>query len=168
MKLIKRFDDHTYDENWKTEKRIACRAIYYKNGKIAMVKSEKHQYYKFPGGGVEKGETKKEALIRETLEETGIVIKKRSIRPFGYTIEKRKSIFGDSIFLQYSYYYFVDIEDECKSPQLIDYEIEEQFHLVFIEPSIAIKENDKLYQVKKHTFLQRENMILNFLKGTDF
>lgn len=165
MKLIKVFDDHKYDEHWKIEKRIACRAIYYKTGKVAMVKSEKHQYYKFPGGGVEPGETNEEALIRETLEETGMIIKKETIQPFGYTIEKRKSIFGDSIFLQYSYYYLVDIEDERKDPHLVDYEIEEQFHLVFIDPSTAIKENNIVYQSKEYSFLQRENTILNFLKN---
>lgn len=165
MKLIKFFDDCNYNDNWKIEKRIACRAIYYKDSKVAMVKSEKHQYYKFPGGGVEQGETNEEALIRETLEETGMIIKKETIQPFGYTIEKRKSIFDDSIFLQYSYYYLVDIEDELQKPHLVDYEIEEQFHLVFIEPSIAMKENNTLYQSKGYTFLQRENTILSFLKN---
>lgn len=163
MNILKEFDDKNYNENLPIIKRIATRAIFYKNGKVAMVKSGKHSYYKFPGGGVEINETHEDALIRETREETGLQIKRDSISAFGYTIEKRMSFFEKAIFFQYSYYYLVDVEDEIIEPHLIDYEINEKFQLVFIQPNQAIDKNEKLFQKKGYTFLKRENYILQLL-----
>ncbi len=47
-----------------------------KDGKILLVKSVygNEQFYLFPGGGVEYGETIEKAAIRETLEETGFKV----------------------------------------------------------------------------------------------
>ena len=39
-----------------------------------MVHSKIYNYYKFPGGGIDDGETKIDALIRETKEDTGLTI----------------------------------------------------------------------------------------------
>jgi len=72
-------DMKNYDESLPRFLREAVRAIIFSNGKIAMVKSEKEGYYKFPGGGIKNGETHEEALIRETLEETGLSISASSI-----------------------------------------------------------------------------------------
>lgn len=160
MHVLRKFDDQNYDNTLPIIKRIAVRAIFYKDGKMAMVTSQVHQYYKFPGGGVEVGETKEDALIRETQEETGLRIKRQSIKPFGYTIEKRMSLFEKAIFLQYSYYYIVDVEEDIGTPHLVDYEISEGFQLVFVDPLQAIVENDLVFQEKGYTFLQRENYIL--------
>ena len=40
-----------------------------------MIHSLKYDYYKFPGGGIENGENPVEAMIRETREEAGLVVK---------------------------------------------------------------------------------------------
>ncbi len=52
------------------------RGIIIEAGKIVLIerKSKDRTYYIFPGGGVEKGETTKEALAREMKEELGIDI----------------------------------------------------------------------------------------------
>lgn len=49
-----------------------------------MVHAKKFNYYKFPGGGIEPGECHEEALVRETLEETGLAVLPESIRAYGY------------------------------------------------------------------------------------
>jgi 8-oxo-dGTP diphosphatase len=48
-----------------------------KDGKVLLVKSkyEENEFYLFPGGGMEFGETIEETAIRETLEETGLKVK---------------------------------------------------------------------------------------------
>ena len=57
--------------------RIRSASILIKDGKILLIhrKNGGNEYYSFPGGGVEKGETIEDACIRELLEETSIKIK---------------------------------------------------------------------------------------------
>ncbi len=165
MRLLKEINSNDYDTSLDIIKREACRAIYYKNGKVGMIKSERHNYYKFPGGGRENNETLIDTLIRETKEETGMTIKPNTIEDFGYVVEKRKSLFEDKIFLQYSYYYLVDVEEKIGDIHLVDYEIEEKFKLVFVTPIEAIKENMLVYKKYKYTFLERENYILKLIKN---
>lgn len=51
-------------------------AIIELDGKIALIKRVRnnHEYYVFPGGGIEEGETPEDAAIREVKEELGIDI----------------------------------------------------------------------------------------------
>lgn len=50
--------------------------IVIKEGKVLLVRSKykKEEFYLFPGGGMEFGETIEKAAIRETLEETGVKV----------------------------------------------------------------------------------------------
>lgn len=63
--------------NCKTEylpviNRYASKAVFYEEtGKVALMYMSRINCYKLPGGGIEKGETEVEALIRELREETG-------------------------------------------------------------------------------------------------
>jgi len=56
------------------QKRV--RAVIIKDGKILTIKRFKNNetYYVFPGGGVEKDEDVKSALIRECLEEVNVTV----------------------------------------------------------------------------------------------
>ena len=56
--------------------KIKSGAIVEIDGKIALIKRVRnnHEYYVFPGGGIEAGETPEEAAIREIKEELGIDI----------------------------------------------------------------------------------------------
>lgn len=53
-------------------KRYGARAIILNEDKILLMHRIKngHEYYVFPGGGVEKGETAEQAVLREVYEET--------------------------------------------------------------------------------------------------
>lgn len=57
-----------------TNMRTRVRAIIIKDENIILIKRTKKDeiYFVFPGGGVEEGETEKEALVREIKEELGL------------------------------------------------------------------------------------------------
>ena len=67
--------EHTPKPKW-WEKRESenVRAIVIRDGKLLLLKRIKQgqEYYVFPGGHVDEGETTREAVTRETLEETNI------------------------------------------------------------------------------------------------
>ena len=64
----------TYAEPY-AKKRISCRAIIIKNGKILLSHETNGNTYMSPGGGIEDGETQEECVEREVLEETGYIVK---------------------------------------------------------------------------------------------
>ena len=74
MRLLFEMDTKDYDRNGTAFIRHSARCINIKNGLVAMVHSIKYDYYKFPGGGIEKGESAECAMIRETREEAGLTV----------------------------------------------------------------------------------------------
>ncbi len=164
MHILHIFDAQNYDISWNCFRREAVRAIIFKNNKIALVKSAKEGYYKFPGGGIEPNETHIEALVRETCEETGLLIIPQTVRQLGSIIEKRRSIYDNNeIFEQHSYYYFADIGAESTQGCLDMYEAELGYHLEFIDLETAWKTNIELGNNYESAFLQREAYIIKLL-----
>jgi len=166
MRLLESFDKKDYDLCTGYFKRTAVRAIIFKDHKLAMIQSLKFQEYKFPGGGILDGEPMIEALIRETKEETGLLINKDSIKPYGYMIEKRKSILNpNDVFEMDSYYYLCEIFDEIHQPNMDDYEIEYGYQLKFVSLDEAIINNQKQL-IHQHiaTWIERELKVLEILK----
>lgn len=82
------------------------RAVIVKNGKILLIKRTKPDlvYWVTPGGGVETGETNKEALIRECKEELGVKIEVKDLI-LEFISEKEETV-G-----QKEYFYYVNILD---------------------------------------------------------
>lgn len=161
-------DLKNYKENGTVGKRPSVRGVIIKNGKIAMMHSLKYDYYKLPGGGIEEGEELRDTLVREVKEESGLVVKKDTIKEFGYVRRIEKGMFED-IFMQENYYYLCDVEDDVSSQELDDYEAEEGFTLEFVTPEYAINVNnigDHKEKVEKQTFtgmLTRENRVLQMV-----
>ncbi len=164
MKILRVFDNNNYKASWNCFKREAVRAIIIKDNKLALVKCEKEGYYKFPGGGIEAGESHMEALIRETLEETGLHIVPESIHGFGTLLEKRRSIYGNKeIFEQYSHYYFADVSEEMEQLSLDEYEMELGYYLEFTDIETARQTNILLDNNYESDFLLREAYIMELL-----
>ncbi len=58
------------------EKRMssAAAALYTADGRVLVVKAHYKQYWSFPGGVIDAGETPRAAAVRETQEEVGLTI----------------------------------------------------------------------------------------------
>ena len=163
MRTIAIFDEKNYKENANRFIREAVRAVIIKNGKVALVKSLKESHYKFPGGGIEENESHIDTLIRETKEETGLVIKPNTIKECGLIHEIRKSIYNNDIFEQKSYYYFAEVEDNILNQELSEYEKELQYVLEWVNLSIAYEVNTNLGKEYANKFLLRESCVLKLL-----
>lgn len=164
MRVIDVIDDKNYDNNWKRFKREAVRGIIISNNKCALVKSTKKGFYKLPGGGIEKGESHIQTLIREVKEEAGLSVIPESIKEYGLLHEIRKSKKVDNqIFDQKSYYYFAEVEDELTFQKLDDYEIELGYSLEWVDLHHAYETNINLSKKFGGKFILREAIIFELL-----
>lgn len=142
MRTLFEMDKKNYDSSGKVFYRPSVRSIIIRGGRVAMVHSLMYDYYKFPGGGIESGETRHQALIRETAEESGLCVVPDSIQEYGCVrrIEKSDKP-GISVFVQNNFYYFCEAEPEPGAQKLDDYEARERFTLEFVEAEHAIDVN---------------------------
>ena len=166
MRLLFEIDTKDYDPNGVAFIRHSARCIHIKNGLVAMVHSIKYDYYKFPGGGIEKAESREHAMIRETQEEAGLIVIPESVKEYGYVHRVQKSDHDDAdYFVQDNYYYLCDVEEGVRSQHLDDYEADENFTLEYVEPDKAIFVNRNIdHGPKEQIMLEREARVLELLK----
>ena len=164
MRLLFTMDRGDWEEGKKSFSRPSARAVVIRDGRVAMVYSQKFRHYKFPGGGIEAGESREAALLREAREEAGLVLDPQSVRPYGFVhrIERGSE---EPLFIQDNFYYLASAF--AIVPQELDgYEAEEGYTLHWVDPREAIKQNKALtsvYKRKYHTMLLREAMVLERL-----
>lgn len=165
MRLLFNLDTKDYSSTEHVFSRPSVRAIIIKDGKVGMVHSLKYDYYKFPGGGIEQGESNEQALIRETREEAGLVVVPSSIREYGNVHRVSKSDQeGVDIFVQDNLYYLCGIESKVVSQHLDAYERDERFTLEWIDPKQAIVVNRTHdHGPKNPIMLEREALVLERL-----
>ena len=165
MKDLFVIDLKDYDDNWPVYSRPSARAIIIKDDQVLLIYSRKYDYYKFPGGGIDKNETNIDALIREVKEETGYQIIPESIKEFGRVLRKQADSFYDKqIFVQENFYYLCDIGDEIADIKLDDYEKDEGFTTVWINPLSAAKHNHDLKDFgADKTLVNRDEKVLELL-----
>lgn len=123
-----------FDESveWKRE---AARAVLKdSNGQYALMYSKTYNYYKLPGGGIEDGESKEEALKRELLEEVGA--NANVLGAIGRVIELRAF---NNHQRQISYAYYAEVVGEVGANSLEKGEIEEGFEVVWVGLDEAIR-----------------------------
>lgn len=163
MKLLFTLDSKNYDESIEVVSRPSARAIIIKDKQIGMIHSEKHDFYKFPGGGIEDGEDPRDAMIREVREEAGLTVIPESIAEFG-NVHRRSITERGGLFIQDNLYYICQCEDGRLEQLLDDYEAEERFTLEFVTPEVAIEKN-RICPAKKENpnMLEREARVLELL-----
>ncbi len=165
MRLLFTIDKKDYDPSGIPHVRNSARCISIRDRRVALIRSTKHNFYVFPGGGIAPGETSEEAVIREAREEAGLVVIPRSIRPYGYVRRAQKVEREDAdYFLQDNLYYLCDVERAEVAQSLDAYEAEEGYRCEWIDPRAAIRVNlfgERTLQAP--VMLERETRILQLL-----
>ena len=165
MRLLFAIDLQDYADCTYTFRRDSARAIILREGKVAMVHSLRDDYYKLPGGGIEKGESTIDAMIRETREEAGLIVKPETVREYGYVHRiQRGGRDPQECFIQDNFYYLCEVEEEIHAPQLEVSEAEAGFVLEFVDARHAIRTNrESALDNRYHTMLLREARVLELL-----
>ena len=165
MRLLFSIDKQDYADCTYTFVRNSARSIILRDGKVAMIHSLRDDYYKFPGGGIEKDETPVEAMIRETREEAGLVVRPETVREYGLVHRiQRGGVDPNECFIQDNFYYICESEEEIHPPQMEDYEVEAGFTLEFVDARHAIRTNrESALENRYHTMLHREARVLEML-----
>lgn len=164
MKDLFVMDFQDYNPEGKIFSRPSARAIIIQDGKALLMYSKKYDYYKFPGGGIEKGESHAETLCREVTEESGYVVRPESIEEYGRVLRKQKDSYDENcIFQQENFYYFCDVEEKTTDRNLDDYEEEESFTVVWMDLMEASRHN--LYERRNNggdaTLIEREGKVFD-------
>lgn len=165
MRLLFEMDKRDYDQCTHLFVRNSARSIIIKNKKVAMIYSGQYSYYKFPGGGIENGENPVDAMIRETREESGLVVLPDTVKEYGYVHRIQRSDRDEmECFIQDNYYYLCKTTDEIVSQELDDYEAKENYTLKYVEPDIAIRKNRHVAQSPHNQIMfEREARVLELL-----
>lgn len=167
MRTLFEFNIGDFRRNGTVGRRPSVRGIILRGGEIAMVYSEKYRYVKFPGGGINEGESYEDTLVREVREETGMQVIPDTIREYGLVIREEKGMIDD-LFVQENYYYTCSTEETLCEQNLDAYEAEEHFRLRWLQPEEAIAINrerlkDELDDKWLRHIIERDTMVLEKL-----
>lgn len=145
--------------------RTAVRAVILRGRDLLMVYSANVGDYKFPGGGVNDGETHEQALVRELLEECGAQLV-RVNGGLGAVIEYDLPEERDfDVFKMTSNYYLCAVRDGVTNQSLEGYEAELGFQPVWVDIDKAIAENRSLLlATDPPEWLGREIFFLEYLR----
>ena len=145
--------------------RIAIRGIALHGRKLLMVRSTEVGDYKFPGGGLNAGETHEQALIREVQEECGM-----SLTCFGaevgVVVEYLRPQERDcDVFQMTSHYYQCEVDNVFGAQKLDAYEKDLGFKPVWLDVDETIRANKLLLARKsKPGWLKREILVLEYIR----
>ena len=146
-------------------RRTAVRAVVERDGRLLLVRNNRGDV-KFPGGGLEEGESHEETLRREVSEETGHVLSLVG-RKLGTATERYPDIRDpDAVFEMISHYYQCGIVSDKGPQRLDDYEAEMGFVSVWLPFAAAIETNRALLEAQPENmnrWVTRETAVLEFL-----
>ena len=165
MRLLFEMDRRDHGACTRTFVRNSARAIIISGGRVAMIHSQRYDYYKFPGGGIEPGEDPVDAMIRETREEAGLAVIPGSVREYGCVHRVQRSDRDpDERFVQDNFYYLCRVEAEPVPQRLDDYEAGEGFALEYVCPQTAIERNRRdILSPWDPAMFEREARVLELL-----
>ncbi|GIG59921.1 hypothetical protein Lfu02_42930 [Longispora fulva] len=150
----------------RTVGRSSVRGIVRRHGRLLMVRSRDGDY-KFPGGGVEAGESVPDALCRELAEECGARVLGVG-EPFGRVLEHAAAREADyDVFTNTSWYLHCEIAADFGEQRLEDDERELGLVPVWVDIAEAIAVNSALLAGGAGPrWLRRETTVLRLVNGS--
>jgi ADP-ribose pyrophosphatase YjhB (NUDIX family) len=142
----------------------AVRAVVFDDiGRVALLNVKEKNYYLLPGGGIEEGETPKQALKRETKEETGAIV--TILDTIGETVEYRN--FLDPKEIKHNVCFFCAESGNRQKPKFTKKETEMCCELVWVEMNRAIELVEKSEPITKkgESAVKRDLFILKKVKS---
>lgn len=101
--------------------RLTARSVVIRNGKILLNSFNNGLYYNLPGGGVEAGETIRQAVEREVLEESGYKVESKDLLyVYEYNPIRDKYSYGDRGSLSHVFLCVIDERVAQRSPTVYD------------------------------------------------
>lgn len=165
MRLLFEIDKQDYAACTRRFVRHSARSVIIHGKTVAMIHSLKYDCYKFPGGGIEGDESPVAAMLRETREEAGLVVKPETVKEYGYVHRIQKSTKDAAeCFVQDNFYYLCDAERTPVSQQLDRYEAEERYTLEFVDPQTVLQKNRAVAESPYDpTMFEREARVIELL-----
>lgn len=143
MKTLLVVDEKNYTDEMPVCERFCVRGVIIRDGKVAVQKGSAGDY-KILGGGMEPDEELAAALSREVQEESGLVVKKDTIREIGEILEMREDLYEKGTkYVCHSRFYFCDVEEELVETNMTASEIEKGYHLEWASCEEIIAGNEK-------------------------
>ncbi len=159
--LLFTVDKKDYPADASVFNRTAVRGLITQGEKYAMIHS-KFGEYKFPGGGMNQGETYEHTLIREVAEETGLVVIPESIQYLGYVEEIRDGMECDVLKMT-SHYYHCQVEDRLVPRNLDTYEADYEYRLEWVTLGEAIQNNENIKDTTRIPWTERDTRMMQYL-----
>ncbi len=156
--------EQTIEANRHVNRRQAVRAVIHDGKQLLMVHNVGGDF-KFPGGGIESGESHEEALAREIAEETGyseVVVDTY----LGHAVSRYRDQEDPTAYFEMdSYYYTVQLKGNSQEQALDDYEKALAFTPVFCPIEDALRINKAIVeQGNAHQWVEREIRVLEELR----
>jgi 8-oxo-dGTP pyrophosphatase MutT (NUDIX family) len=151
----------------RTIERTAVRALVRAGAELLMVRSEVAGDYKFPGGGVEAGESPAETLVREIREECGLAVVRVGDLPIIVVEELRPGLEAGCVLSMRSAYFPCDVDPEVQHPTALEaYEAALGFVPAWVTVDHALRVNEEvLARGGASPWVERETLVLRVLSG---
>lgn len=147
--------------------RTAVRAIVLRGRELLLLYSPRNADYKFPGGGVEAGESDHDALRREMMEECGAQVSAIG-EQFGDIVEySRAAEDPTAVFRMLSRYLCCQVVDEFGQQHLEQYERDLGLTPVWVDATEALRVNEAIQLARApHTarWNRRETLALRLIE----